>query len=226
MEYDYLASFYDAFIDEDIYRRYLELMDRYTAPGSLLDIGCGTGTLSVELASRGYSVTATDISEDMLSIVAYRTREAGVELQIFVYDMLDPIGNHFDVVVAAMDVLNHLADLEDVHFGLTNIFEALSPNGVFLFDVLSAEYIDALDGYVEDSEEFHFHWESHRGKNEHSIVHTVTLHLPDGDHDVNIYEQTHDLPRYEELIRRVGFTVLEKIPLPERTIFVCQKKEK
>jgi len=225
MDYDYLASFYDAFIDEEVHQDYLDLLDRYTAAGTLLDIGCGTGTLSVELAEAGYTVTATDISEDMLAIVAYRAKEADVEVRIFVYDMLDPIAERFDTVIASMDVLNHLADLEDVQFGLTNIYEALNPNGIFLFDVLSADYIDALDGYTEDDENYHFHWECHKGKTPHSIVHTVTLKLPDGDHDVNIYEETHDLAMYLEIVQRVGFTILETKTLPERTILVCQKRQ-
>jgi 2-polyprenyl-3-methyl-5-hydroxy-6-metoxy-1,4-benzoquinol methylase len=225
MEYDYLANFYDAFIDEEVYKDYLELLDKYTSLGTLLDIGCGTGTLSIELAKIGYEVTATDLSEEMLQIVDYRANENDLDLDIFVYDMLDPIEEKFDTVIASMDVINHLADLEDVQFGLTNIFEALNPSGVFIFDILSADYIDALDGYVEDDEEYHFHWECHKGKNDHSIIHTVTLKLEDAEHDIKIYEETHDISRYLVIASLVGFTVLETMTLPERTIVVLQKKE-
>jgi 2-polyprenyl-3-methyl-5-hydroxy-6-metoxy-1,4-benzoquinol methylase len=225
MEYDYLANFYDAFIDEDVYQNYLSLLDKYTSQGTLLDIGCGTGTLSLELAEAGYLVTATDLSEEMLSIVETRAKERKIDLDIFVYDMLDPIEEKFDTVIASMDVINHLADLEDVQFGFTNIFGALNPNGVFIFDILSADYIDALDGYKEDDEEFHFHWECHKGKNDHSIIHQVTLKLEDGDHEVRIFEETHDLRLYVEIAERVGFAKLDLLTLPERTILVLQKKE-
>lgn len=226
VDYDLLATFYDAFIDPAVYDEYLHLVERYTSKGTLLDIGCGTGTLSLEFARLGFEVTATDLSEEMLHIVAYRSNEENVDLEIAVYDLLDPIPSKFDLITASMDVINHLSDLEDVTFGFTNIFEALNPNGVFIFDVLSAEYIDALDGYVEDDEEFRFHWESHKGEQKHSIIHTITLNLEEEEiEEVKIFEETHDASLYEDILLKVGFHILERVILPERTIFVSQKME-
>lgn len=223
MSYDILANFYDAFIDKDVYDTYLELLDKYTSQGTLLDIGCGTGTLSIEFAKRNYQVTATDLSEEMLQIARYRAFQNDILMDIFVYDMLDPIGNQYDTVIASMDVINHLTDLEDVQFGLTNIYDALNQNGIFIFDVLSSDYIDALDGYSEDDTEYNFHWECHKGNNPHSIIHTVILHLEGEDHRVEIHEQTHDLDEYLKIVKLVGFTVLEIKTMPERTIIVAQK---
>lgn len=225
MSYDILANFYDAFVDQDVYDEYLELLDKFTSIGTLLDIGCGTGTLSVEFAKRGYTVTASDLSEEMLQIARYRAVQNDINMELFVYDMLDPIGFQFDTVVASMDVLNHLSDLEDVQFGLTNIYQALNPNGVFIFDVLSSDYIDALDGYSEDDSEYNFHWECHKGQNPHSIIHTVTLKLEDEEHRVEIHEQTHDLDQYLRIVKFVGFSILEIKSMPERTIIVVQKSE-
>ncbi|MBN2696589.1 MAG: class I SAM-dependent methyltransferase [Bacilli bacterium] len=225
MDYDILATFYDSFIDPAVYQEYLRLLEKYTSRGTLLDIGCGTGTLSLELAKTGFEVMATDLSEEMLQIVDYRAKAEEIELEIGVYDMLDPITLKFDTVVASMDVINHLADLEDVEFGFTNIHDALNPNGVFIFDVLSADYIDMLDGYKEDDEDFHFHWESHKGAKEHSIVHTITMSIDKKLHEVKIFEETYDVELYDQIARKVGFNVLEKISMPERTIFVLQKSE-
>lgn len=225
MSYDLLATFYDSFIDPVIYDEYIRLVEKYTSGGTLLDIGCGTGTLSLAFAKAGFTVTATDLSEEMLHILSFRAAEEELELDIAVYDMLDPIPGSYDTIIASMDVINHLSDLEDVSFGFTNIYEAVNPNGVFIFDILSSEYIDALDGYEEDDEEFHFHWESHKGDGEHSIIHSITIEVEGEKETIHIYEETHDVLMYEELIEKVGFTIIERIIFPERTIFVTQRKE-
>lgn len=226
MEYDLLATFYDSFIDEVVYQEYLDLVTKYSSLGTLLDIGCGTGNLAIEFAKRGYDVVATDLSEEMLNIVDYRAKEEEVDIEIAIYDMLDPIDFQFDIVIASMDVINHLSDLEDVEFGFTNIYNSISDNGVFIFDVLSVEFIDAFDGYTEDDDELHFHWESHKGDKEHSIVHTITVNVDDDHEEVKIYEQTHETKAYEEILEKVGFTIIEVKELPERTIYVVHKRER
>ncbi len=225
MEYDLLATFYDSFIDPEVYDEYIKLINQYTTVGSALDIGCGTGTLSIEMAKSGYNVVATDLSEEMLQIVDYRAKEEDVKLEIALYDLLDPIDYLFDNIIASMDVINHLTDLEDVEFGFTNIYNSLKQNGFFMFDVLSAEYIDALDGYSEEDKEFNFKWVSRKGDKEHSIVHTITVKTDETEEVSEIYEVTHDFEEYEKIFKKVGFTEIDRVVLPERTIYVLHKEE-
>ncbi len=225
MDYDLLATFYDSFIDPEVYEEYIKLINQYTTVSTVLDIGCGTGTLSIEMAKAGYEVVATDLSEEMLQIVSFRAKEEHVELEVAMYDLLDPIDFLFDNIIASMDVINHLTDLEDVEFGFTNIFNTLKPNGIFMFDVLSADYIDALDGYQEIDDEFNLKWESYKGEKPHSINHKITITVDDVTETTNIYEVTHDFIEYEKIFKKVGFSQIEKIVLPERTIYVLQKPE-
>ncbi|XFA99525.1 class I SAM-dependent methyltransferase [Candidatus Izemoplasma sp. B36] len=225
MDYDLLATFYDAFIDPDVYEEYIKLINQYTTRGTLLDIGCGTGTLSIELAKAGYEVVSTDLSEEMLQIVSFRAKEENINLEIAMYDLLDPIDYLFDNIIASMDVINHLTDLEDVEFGFTNIYNSLKENGIFIFDVLSAEYIDALDGYIENDDEYHFRWESHKGDKEHSIVHNIYVDIDGAEEMSTIYEVTHDFKEYERIFEKVGFKQLDSIVLPERTIYVLHKSK-
>ncbi|XMB72674.1 class I SAM-dependent methyltransferase [Mycoplasmatota bacterium WC30] len=225
MDYDLLATFYDSFIDPDVYDEYIRLINQYTTVGSVLDIGCGTGTLSIEMAKAGYQVVATDLSEEMLQVVSFRAKEEELELEIGMYDLLDPIDFLFDNIVASMDVINHLTDLEDVEFGFTNIYNSLKSNGFFIFDVLSAEYIDALDGYHEEDEEYKFRWESKKGDKDHSIVHTINVEIEGKEEKSTIYEVTHDFKEYEKIFKKVGFTQIDSVVLPERTIYVLHKEE-
>jgi SAM-dependent methyltransferase len=225
MEYDYLANFYDAFIDEEVYEKYLDFISKYSSVGPVLDIGCGTGNLSIQLARLGYKVVATDLSENMLHIVSQRAQNEGLEIEVGVYDMLDPIDFKFDLIIASMDVINHLSDLEDVEFGFTNIYNSLKANGVFMFDVLSVEFIDAFDGYEEDDDEYHFHWKSEKGDKPHSIIHTIKVDQLDPPQEIQIYEQTHEYEEYQRILDKIGFKLVDSIALPERKIYVVQKQD-
>ena len=56
------------------------LDERFTVPGRLVDLGCGAGRQSVRFASRGFSVTAVDLSRSMLHVVGLKARTVGVDL--------------------------------------------------------------------------------------------------------------------------------------------------
>jgi len=226
MEYDFLADFYDAFIDEEVYEQYIDFISKYSALGNALDIGCGTGNLSIQLARMGYSVLATDLSENMLHIVSRRASQEHLNIDVGVYDMLDPLDKQFDLIIASMDVINHLSDLEDVFFGLKNIYNSLKENGIFIFDVLSVEFIDAFDGYQEKDDDFNFHWKSRKGPKPHSIIHTITVENLDPPQEIEIHEQTHEYEEYERILEQIGLNIIDSKTLPERKIYVVQKTEK
>lgn len=226
MEYDYLADFYDAFIDHEVYEQYIDFVSKYTSIGTVLDIGCGTGNLSLELARQGYDVVATDLSQNMLHIVSSRAQEEGLSIEVGVYDLLDPLDEAFDLIIASMDVINHLSDLDDVRFGFKNILNSLKENGIFIFDVLSVEFIDAFDGYEEEDEDYSFHWVSRKGEKPHSIIHKITVENVDPPQEIEIHEQTHEFSEYEAIIKEIGFEIIETKTYLERKIFVLQKPEK
>lgn len=127
VDYRGRASYFDALI-----RRH---SDR-AGEGLLLDLACGTGSLSVELAALGYEVIGVDGSPDMLSVAA---RKARGDILFLCQPMtaLDLYGT-VDVTVCALDSLNHLPDEAALDRTFAGVSLFTSPGGLFLFDVNTA----------------------------------------------------------------------------------------
>ena len=89
MSYEVFADFYDALTDNVDYavlsKTICSLLARYGLDrGLLLDLGCGTGTLSVLLAQAGYEVVGADISPDMLAVAQEKAFAAGQDICFYV----------------------------------------------------------------------------------------------------------------------------------------------
>jgi ubiquinone/menaquinone biosynthesis C-methylase UbiE len=103
----------------------------------LLDLACGTGSMSFEFAKLGYDVIGIDGSEEMLSIAMDKKIDSGVDSVIFLCQKmqeLDLFGTT-DVTVCALDSLNHLTNPEDLQETFRRVSLFTNPQGLFLFDV-------------------------------------------------------------------------------------------
>ncbi len=102
----------------------------------LLDLACGTGSLSEEMSKMGYDVIGVDASEDMLNEALDKKFESGLNIQYLCQDMtkLDMFGT-IDVTICALDSLNHLGSIEDIRKTFERVSLFCEPNGLFIFDV-------------------------------------------------------------------------------------------
>ncbi|MEW6381498.1 MAG: methyltransferase domain-containing protein [bacterium] len=114
------------------------------SPGdSVLDVGCGTGRHSVELARRGYSVTGIDLSSGMLAQAKDKARAAGVQVEWIHADAARfSLGNRFDAAICLCEGSFGLLGSEDDAIEhplaiLRNIGRCLKPNAKTLFTVLN-----------------------------------------------------------------------------------------
>lgn len=80
---------------------FLALADAGHLRGRILDAGCGTGALAVELAARGFDVTAIDFAERAIERARARASERGVRVEFLVASALElaTLGRTFDTVV-------------------------------------------------------------------------------------------------------------------------------
>lgn len=142
MIYDLLAPFYDA-INADIdYNKWADFIENILKkeckekPELVLDLGCGTGKMTLELARRGYDMTGIDISPEMLDIAREQADEEGHDVLWLCQDMREfELYGTVDAAVCCLDCINHLEDSEDLEKCFSLIHNYLIPDGIFIFDI-------------------------------------------------------------------------------------------
>lgn len=160
--YDALASSYDALTVDAAYRRradYLERLLRKSAipVHSLLDLGCGTGTMAYLMAERGYQVTAVDGSEEMLTQAIGKAAFSGLQPPLFLQQdmphlrLLEPV----DAAISTLDALNYLTRVQDLQKTFRRVYRWLNPGGQFIFDVNSPYKLRRMDRqvYMDETED-------------------------------------------------------------------------
>jgi SAM-dependent methyltransferase len=138
---DYSDS-YDAFYADKDYGAECDLVEgifkQVDRPvRSLLDLGCGTGRHSVELATRGYEVVGVDLSEGMLDRARRRAVAEGASVASFVLGDVQTVqlNRRFDAVLSMFAVVGYQTTDAAVKATFANVRRHLEPGGVFIFDV-------------------------------------------------------------------------------------------
>lgn len=143
--YDYLRV-YPHRNDEEARRQVDFLLDRLAVlpPCEMLDLGCGDGRHSLELARRGYRVTGLDLSEELLERARRRTTDEGLEITFIQGDMREPPGiSVFDLVVNFFTSFGYFREDGENARVLAAIARSLRPGGRFLMDYLNREHVIA-----------------------------------------------------------------------------------
>jgi SAM-dependent methyltransferase len=139
---DYAAA-YDAMYQDKNYQAECDQLEscfsKYSTPliSSILDIGCGTGKHSWELAKRGYRVTGVDLSAQMLDLAANQPLESSEQNRpIFKHGDATTMDlkEEFDAVIMMFAVISYLNTNDSFIAGLRNVSRHLKPGGLFLAD--------------------------------------------------------------------------------------------
>ncbi len=166
MAYTSFAEYYDSLtanIDyEEIASYYDRLNEKFGGlKGILLDLACGTGSLSVIFSRMGYDVIGTDISPEMLSI-AVRKEHEGIEYLCQSMTELDMFGT-IDGTVCSLDSINHLSDISEVKTTFEKVSLFSNKGALFMFDVNTLykhEHILGDNTFVYDTDEVYCVWQN------------------------------------------------------------------
>lgn len=140
--YSVFARYYDSLTANIDYKKRAEYFNsiiekfKQTDGNILLDLACGTGSISEQMSRIGYDVIGVDYSDEMLGIALDKKFDSGLNIQYLCQDMrkLDLYGS-MDVTICALDSINHLNSLKDVKKVFQNVALFSEPDGLFIFDI-------------------------------------------------------------------------------------------
>ncbi len=195
--YTGFAAVYDTFMDNVPYREWGEyihsmLCEKGVKDGLVLDLGCGTGTMTEILAGYGYDMIGADNSEDMLELAMEKRIQSGHDILYLLQDMREfELYGTVRAVVSVCDSLNYITDPEDLEnvFRLVNNY--LDPGGIFLFDFNTEYKYQEVMGdctIAEDRGVCSFIWDNYYYEEERINEYDLTLFVretgqPDPDTD-------------------------------------------
>lgn len=212
--YTSFAAVYDTFMDNIPYEEwgvYLKsLLKEYDVKnGLVLDLGCGTGTMTEVLAEDGYDMIGVDNSEDMLEIAMEKKVESGHDILYLLQDMREfELYGTVNAVVSICDSVNYITEEEELVevFRLVNNY--LDPKGIFIFDFNTEyKYREILGDctIAENREECSFIWDNYYYEEEKINEYELSLFIQEEDSELyRKYEETHFQKAYTyETMRRL-----------------------
>jgi len=118
---------------------FIEKEIEYNKAIKILDIGCGTGRHSIELANRGYTVVGIDLSESLLKRAKEKASEQNLQIVFQKHDARNlPFLGEFDLVIMLCEGAFPLMETDEMNFKiLQNAANALKPKGKLIFTTLN-----------------------------------------------------------------------------------------
>lgn len=171
--YTDFAYIYDKLIDQD-YEKWAdyieEIFKKYNAkPKLVLDLGCGTGSITNILAKRGYDMIGVDLSPDMLNVARDKAMEEGLDVLYLCQDIKEfELYGTVDAIICTLDVLNYITEPKDLQQVFALVKNYLNPDGIFIFDINTEHKLKNVLGnntFINDENGIFYTWENEYSHN-------------------------------------------------------------
>ena len=220
--YEALAFSYDALTQDIPYEQMLSYMEALLQrhdrqPETVLDLACGTGSMSVLMAKKGYRVLGADLSEDMLSMAFEKAAELEENRPYFICQPMEELSLPYavDLIVCCLDSLNYVTDPKVCRKALQRCFDALVPGGVMIFDINSAEKLKGLDGqvFLDEDEDTYCVWRAEFDRKENICYYGMDIFQREDEVWLRSFEEhmeyAYTVEELTDYLRRAGFSTVE-----------------
>ena len=236
--YTDFAGVYDIFMDETPYAEWCAFLDaalkRYRIKdgtddelllqeqNAVLDLGCGTGTLTELLAAKGYDMIGIDNSQEMLQRAMEKKERSGLDILYLQQDMRQfELYGTVGAVISVCDSLNYLLSEEELLTVFRLVENYLYPGGVFIFDFNTVYKYETLIGdatIAENREECSFIWENYYHPEEEINEYDLTVFVKAGERQGECsfrrfqethYQRGYRLEQMKTLLEKAGLVLLE-----------------
>ncbi len=194
---------------------------------TILDLGCGTGTLTQLLAAQGYDMIGIDNAQEMLQIAIEKRDSAGLDILYLLQDMRTfELYGTVGAVISVCDSVNYLLEEEEIvqTFRLVNNY--LYPQGLFIFDFNTVyKYAQVIGDatIAENREECSFIWDNYYHEEEQINEYDLTVFVKEpadmeqADHALyrrfqeTHYQRGYELEQMKDCLRRAGMVFVEAV---------------
>jgi len=229
--YGQFATVYDQLMEDMPYADWLGFAraswSRYGMPATVVDLGCGTGNISIPLARSGFHVYGIDLSSDMLTVARSKwdetpqlvTRPRIGSIRWLQQDMREwELQEPVDAVISFCDCLNYLTEESDIEAAFRSTFAGLRRGGTFLFDMHPPKQLIRYaeeQPFVLDERDVAYIWTCEFEVERCEIEHHLTIFSRDRDSKFNRFEESHVQRAYdpdwiEGALRRAGFQTVDR----------------
>ena len=223
MIYDLLAPIYDSingYVDYSVWADFIEKIiqkeRRGINPELVLDLGCGTGRMTLELAKRGYDMTGVDYSVEMLDIARNNAENDGLgdKMLWLCQDIREfELYGTVDVIVSCLDTINHVTSPKGLEKCFSLVHNYLIPDGLFIFDIngrYKFENIYSNQSYVMEEESAFCVWQNFYNEKTHLCDFYITVFEENEDgsyerYDAEQQERMYTLKSIRKMLEKCGF---------------------
>lgn len=246
--YEFLADSYDELTTDVRYLAWADYLEKHFAKVSIpvhtvLDLACGTGSLTAELALRGYEMIGVDKSAEMLAVAAEKCRDLPGETPIFLNQSMEKLDLYgtIDACVCCLDSVNYVTRPAALKRAFSRIHLFLIPGGLFVFDVKTPEALENADGevFLDETEDTYCVWRADYSHRRRILTYGMDIFRAREDGTWDRGEEVHEeyaytLEELEEYLRDAGFVDVRrwgnlKLRAPrsgeERVFFTARKEQ-